>query len=214
MFRNQYLLTYAATSLPGITGRQRGGCLQRLHRNRSGYIEKLDLFHQRLVDAVIGFDARENELEDIVEGAGRAFSFQWSHHPLCHSFENSPLPHASTAESIKPRGNDYAAKHRGNEITRPFPWFFIQTGWISGMRKTVALFLSGCVVSTTAGLATAALAGPNITVDVGTAVSAPWAGFQRKCLPFPAVSPHSAAAGVLNPPAKNRAVRRAQLRPA
>lgn len=36
------------------------------------------------------------------------------------------------------------------------------------MRKTVALFLSGCVVSTTAGLATVALAGPNITVDVGT----------------------------------------------
>ncbi|MGH9916639.1 MAG: D-alanyl-D-alanine carboxypeptidase family protein, partial [Pyrinomonadaceae bacterium] len=36
------------------------------------------------------------------------------------------------------------------------------------MRKTVTLFLSACMVSTIAGLSTAALAGPNITVDVGT----------------------------------------------
>ena len=34
------------------------------------------------------------------------------------------------------------------------------------MRKTVALFLSGCVISTIAGLP-AALAGANITVDAG-----------------------------------------------
>ncbi|EJM99306.1 D-alanyl-D-alanine carboxypeptidase [Phyllobacterium sp. YR531] len=47
---------------------------------------------------------------------------------------------------------------------------FIQTGWISGMRKTVALFLVGSAMSTivTLGFGSTALADANITLDAGT----------------------------------------------
>ncbi len=49
------------------------------------------------------------------------------------------------------------------------PKVFIQTGWISGMRKTVALFLVGSAMSTVAmlGLGSTALAEANITLDAG-----------------------------------------------